>query len=287
MWGRILALTWHSIQTCRDSPTQLEILMTTDLNLNMKLKHLLILLVILSPAARGAEPDLSSLAYDRGGEFNFVRVQFDTYFGRGFRGYGGPWSIDFPDADMNFLRGVSRLTNIRVMSDPIVLRLDDKEIYDYPFLYMLEVGQGGGLVMNPNEIENLREYLLRGGFLLIDDFWGVQQWDNFIGAFSQVFPDREIVELKPEHEIFHCYYDIDGPQMIPALYRSDEYGEQGINYATNHAILDDTGRVMVLINWNSDMGDGWEHTYHPDYPTRYANSAYRLGINYLMYSMTH
>ena len=261
--------------------------MTTDLNLNMKLKHLLILLVILSPAARGAEPDLSSLAYDRGGEFNFVRVQFDTYFGRGFRGYGGPWSIDFPDADMNFLRGVSRLTNIRVMSDPIVLRLDDKEIYDYPFLYMLEVGQGGGLVMNPNEIENLREYLLRGGFLLIDDLWGVQQWDNFIGAFSQVFPDREIVELKPEHEIFHCYYDIDGPQMIPALYRSDEYGEQGINYATNHAILDDTGRVMVLINWNSDMGDGWEHTYHPDYPTRYANSAYRLGINYLMYSMTH
>jgi hypothetical protein len=173
------------------------------------------------------------------------------------------------------------------MSDPIVLRLDDKEIYDYPFLYMLEVGQGGGLVMNPSEIENLREYLLRGGFLLIDDFWGVQQWDNFIGAFSQVFPDREIVELKPEHEIFHCYYDIDGPQMIPALYRSDEYGEQGIDYATNHAILDDSGRVMVLINWNSDMGDGWEHTYHPDYPTRYANSAYRLGINYLMYSMTH
>ena len=75
--------------------------------------------------------------------------------------------------------------------------------------------------------------------------------------------------------------------MIPALYRSDDYGEQGIDYASNHAILDDEGRVMVLINWNSDMGDGWEHTYHPAYPTRYANSAYRLGINYLMYSMTH
>ena len=253
----------------------------------MKSIQALLLLAILSTTAQGQVPDLTSLDYDRGGEFNFVRVQFDTYYGRGFRGYGGPWSIDFPDADMNFLRGVSRLTNIRVMSDPIVLRLDDAEIFDYPILYMLEVGQGGGLVMSPTEIENLREYLLRGGFLLIDDFWGVRQWNNFIGAFSQVFPDREIVELKPEHEIFHCFYDIDGPQLIPALYRSDEYGEQGIDYASNHAIMDDTGRVMVLINWNSDMGDGWEHTYHPAYPTRYANSAYRLGINYLMYSMTH
>ena len=225
------------------------------------------------------------LAYDEGGEFNFVRVQFDTYYGQGF-GFG-TWSIDFPDADMNFLRGVSRLTNIRVMSEPIVLRIDDEGIFDYPFLYMLEVGQAGGLVLDPAETENLKEYLLRGGFLLIDDFWGQRQWNNFFAAFSQVFPNREIIELEPDHEIFHVYYDIDGPQMIPALYRSDDFGEQGIDHASNHAIVDDEGRVMVLINWNSDMGDGWEHTYHPAYPTRYANSAYRLGINYLMYSMTH
>lgn len=251
----------------------------------------LILLVMFSAAQSFAqvrsfvEDEINDLGYDEGGEFNFVRVQFDTYYGRGY-GYG-PWSIDFPDADMNFLRGVSRLTNIRVMSDPIVLRFDDEKIFDYPFLYMLEVGQGGGIILSPGEVENLREYLLRGGFLLIDDFWGQQQWDNFYSAFSQVFPDREIIELKPDHEIFHVYYDIDGPQMIPALYRTDEYGEQGIDFATNHAILDDSGRVMVLVNWNSDMGDGWEHTYHPAYPTRYANSAYRMGINYLMYSMTH
>ena len=232
-----------------------------------------------------AEDDFSELAYDDAGEFNFVRVQFDTYFGGGY-GYG-PWSIDFPDADINFLRGVSRLTNIRVMSEPIVLRFDDEGIFNYPFLYMLEVGQGGGLSLSPNEIDNVREYLLRGGFLLIDDFWGQRQWDNFYSAFSQVFPDREVVELKPDHEIFHVYYDIDGPQMIPALFRNDDFGEQGINFATNHAVLDDDGRVMVLINWNSDMGDGWEHTYHPSYPTRYANAAYRLGINYLVYSMTH
>ena len=124
--------------------------------------------------------------------------------------------------------------------------------------------------------------------MLIDDFGDSGSGIIFFAAFSQVFPDREIIELEPDHEIFHVYYDIEGPQMIPALYRSDDFGEQGIDHASNHAILDDEGRVMVLINWNSDMGDGCIHTYHPAYPTRYANSAvYRLGINYLMYSMTH
>ncbi|CAN0377523.1 MAG: DUF4159 domain-containing protein [Pseudohongiellaceae bacterium] len=263
------------------------------LPVQLVLSLFLALLVALPATAQVFQPGQNSrqassgpdLDYDQAGEFNFVRVQFDSYYGGGM-GYG-PWSIDFPDADMNFLRGVSRLTNIRVMTDPIVLRLDDERIFDYPFLYMLEVGQGGGIAMNPAEAENLREYLLRGGFLLIDDFWGQREWDNFYAAFTQVFPDREIVELQPDHEIFHVYYDIDGPQMIPALYRSDDRGEQGIDYASNHAILDDNGRVMVLVNWNSDMGDGWEHTYHPAYPTRYANAAYQLGINYLMYSLTH
>ncbi|MGB4246951.1 MAG: DUF4159 domain-containing protein [Pseudohongiellaceae bacterium] len=259
---------------------------------------LLFLNIPVSFAQLGPDP----IPTDIGGEFNFVRVQYDSYlgggggfggfggFGGGFGGFGrggGAWSIDFPDADQNFLRGVSRLTNVRVMSDPIVLRLDDEKIFEYPFLYMLEVGQGGGIDLNPEEMENLREYLLRGGFLLIDDFWGRNQWDNFYFTFSQVFPEREIIELPANHEIFHTYYDIDGPTMIPALGRDDNRGEQGIDVASNYAILDDDGRVMVLINWNSDMGDGWEHTYHPDYPTRYANSAYQLGINYLMYSLTH
>ena len=179
----------------------------------MSFRNLLFAFIVATPAVDG-QVATTDIAYDNAGEFNFVRVQFDTYWGRG-RGYG-PWAIDFPDADVNFLRGVSRLTNVRVMSEPIVLRLDDDQIFDYPFLYMLEVGQGGGLTLSPREIENLREYLLRGGFLLVDDFWGQQQWNNFYAAFSQVFPDREIIELAPDHEIFHVYYDIDGPQMIPA-----------------------------------------------------------------------
>ena len=137
------------------------------------------------PQIASPDNEVRDLEYDEAGEFNFVRVQFDTYYGQGFG--IGTWSIDFPDADMNFLRGVSRLTNIRVMSNPVVLRIDDEKIFDYPFLYMLEVGQGGGLVLNPAEIENLRQYLLRGGFLLIDDFWGQQQWNNFPAASSPQF----------------------------------------------------------------------------------------------------
>lgn len=223
--------------------------------------------------------------YDIAGEFAFVRIRYDSYYSDGW--YGGPWQTDFPAADENFLRGVARLTNIRVTTQPIVLRFDDPQIFDYPFLYALEMGRNGGLSLSVTERENLREYLLRGGFLLIDDFWGDQQWDAFYRDFSQIFPDREIVELQPGHEIYRTYYDIEGAQMIPGRGGRQGFGQAGINIASNHAILDDEGRVMVLINWNSDMGDGWEHTYDQWYPTQYSNSAYQLGINYLIYSLTH
>ena len=155
------------------------------------------------PQITGIDDDIYDLGDDRAGEFNFVRIMFDSYYGRGY-GFG-PWSIDYPDADINFLRGVSRLTNIRVMREPIRLRFNDPDIFDYPFLYMLEVGQAGGITLAPDEIEMLREYLLRGGFLLIDDFWGQREWNNFYAAFSQVFPDREIIKLESDHEIFHVY----------------------------------------------------------------------------------
>src|SRR5690554_1119460 len=222
---------------------------------------------------------------DVAGEFAFVRLQWDAYYRGGF-GFG-PWAIDFPDADRNFLRGVARLSNVRVMSEPIVLRLDEEQIFEYPFLYALEMGRNGGPYFSPVEIENLREYLLRGGFLLVDDFWGTREWQAFSSSMALVFPEREIVRLPPDHEIFRIYYDTDGPPMIPALGNPGNVPERDVDHASVHAIHDDDGRIMVLINWNTDLGDGWEHTYHPRYPTRYANQAYQLGINYLIYSLTH
>ncbi len=228
--------------------------------------------------------------HEAGDAFTFVRVEYDTT-ASGFYGddeWGGwlTWAVDFPAADQNFLRGVRRLTNIHVNREPIVMRLDDDRIFEYPFLYMLEVGRQG-IQLSEKEMHNLREYLLRGGFLFIDDFWGTWQWANFYRTFSQVFPDKSIVELTEDHQIFHSFYDIDGPQMIPRVNNVENYPEQDIDVAINRAVLDDDGRVMVLMNWNSDIGDGWEHTYHPVYPTQYANMAYRLGINYLMYALTH
>ena len=240
------------------------------------------MLMVISGARAQQTP---AFGIDTAGEFAFVRIQYDSYSGGGFN--GGPWLTDFPASDQNYLRGVSRLTNVRVMGEPIVLRFDDEQIFDYPFLYALEMGRGGGISPSPSEIKNLREYLLRGGFLLIDDFWGQQQWDAFYRDFSQIFPDREMVDLQAGHEIYHTFYDIDGPQMIPGRGGRQGLGQAGVNNASNHAIVDDNGRVMVLINWNSDMGDGWEHTYDQWYPTQYANSAYQLGINYLIHYLTH
>ncbi len=247
---------------------------------------LLVVLLLAGWAGSGSMPASANSAEDLAGEFAFVRLQYDSYFRGGF-GYGGPWSVDFPDADRNFLRGVARLSHVRVMPDPIVLRLDDEQIFEYPFIYALEMGRNGGPYFSPPEIANLREYLLRGGFLLIDDFWGTREWDAFASSFNNIFPGREMVQLPPDHEIFRLYYDTGGPQMVPALGNVDNVPERDIDQASVHAILDDDGRIMVLINWNTDMGDGWEHTYHPRYPTQHANTAYQLGINYLIYSMTH
>ena len=207
---------------------------------------LVLLIAFLSSAAIGQvrQSDL----IDAAGEFAFVRIQYDSYYSGGF--YGGPWATDFPAADENFLRGVARLSNVRVVEKPIVLRFDDDEIFNYPFLYALEMGRNGGISLSPEEIQNLREYLLRGGFLLIDDFWGEQQWNAFYQGFSQIFPDREIIELNSSHEIYHTFYDIDGAQMIPGRGGRRGFGQAGMDNASNHAILDDEGRVMVLINWN-------------------------------------
>ena len=178
-------------------------------------KFFMIILVLfaVNPNNNGIAQLDNPALYDIGGDFAFVRVQYDSYYEGGF--YGGPWLTDFPASDENFLRGVARLTNVRVMSQPIVLRFDDEEIFDYPFLYALEMGRNGGLSMSQRELENLREYLLRGGFLLIDDFWGQRQWNAFYQDFALLFPDRQMVELHADHEIFHTFYDIDGPQMIP------------------------------------------------------------------------
>ena len=234
-------------------------------------------------ATAAAQQNLASIG-SAGDEFTFIRIQFDS-IGESW-GQGG-WAHDYPAAEINFLRGVSRLTDIHIHAEPAVLRLDDDRIFEFPFLYLVEIGLAGGPDFSQKEVENLREYLLRGGFLLIYDFKGTAGWQVFYKAFRQIFTDNQWIKLDPNHPVYHIFYDIDGAQRIPGIYFLN--GDAPVDHLNpeNWAILDDKGRIMILINWNSDMGDGWEHTYDAEYPTEYANLAYRLGINYLVYALTH
>jgi hypothetical protein len=158
---------------------------------------------------------------------------------------------------------------------------------NYPWLYAVEVGRW---YLSDIEAARLREYLLRGGFLMVDDFWGNYQWAVFLESMKRVFPDRPIVELGDEHELLHVLYDLDQRVQIPGVsYVGSGITWQGADSRVPHwrAIFDDDGRVMVAINFNMDMGDAWEHADNPYYPEPMTALAYRFAINYVIYAMTH
>ena len=228
-------------------------------------------------------------------EFNFVRGRYDNYSGgRGRR--GGWWDTDYPDAEQNFLRGVQRYTNID--TDPRAYRwidLSDPELFENIFLYMTmkRVPIGGmrsGPNFNPAEVENLREFMLRGGFVMLDDFWTEAHYQDFLIEMAKIFPEREVIKLDLNHEIFRIFYDVERVPQVPGRAVTWDYGSVTLDdprYPPSvFAVLDDDGRVMLVANHNSDMGDGWEHTFLEMYPTQMTNEAYRLGINYLIYAYT-
>ena len=222
------------------------------------------------------------------GEFQFVRLAYavNQYGRRG--GWGGRqmWQTDYPDAEHHFLRGVGRLTRVEAAPRGHILTPSDEEIFDYPWIYAVEVGYWH---LGDRDARNLREYLLRGGFLMVDDFHGTWEWAAFIASMERVFPDRPIVDIPEDDEAFHVIYDLDHRIQIP----SRMYTYSGVTYEkdgyTPHwrGIYDDDGRLMVAINFNMDIGDAWEHADWPDYPENMTALAYRFGINYLVYAMTH
>jgi hypothetical protein len=222
-------------------------------------------------------------------EFHMARLVYSPG-GSGRRGYmRSMWAIDYPAAEYHFISGVRRLTRINSSDDSIHLRLTDDRIFDFPWLFVQQVGTW---TLNNDEISRLREYLFRGGFLLVDDFHGSNDWINFNTIIRKVFPDRPILDLVEGHEILHVFYDLDQKTQIPGrrhLYRtmSGEISAQLAGPATWRGIYDDEGRLIVAINFNMDMGDAWEHADDPVYPEPMTALAYRFGINYLIYSMTH
>jgi hypothetical protein len=223
-------------------------------------------------------------------QWTFVRIRYAAWTlppRPGLNPFDEPWYIDAPAAEWNLSRRLRSATAIQV-NDPIDLRLEDPELFAYPWIYIVEPGN---LRLKEKEVAILREYLLRGGTLTFDDFHGPIEWANLESEMKRVFPDRKIVDLPPDHPIFSCFYKMDGYPQTPGLgsFLQGRTWEKGGYEAKLRAIEDDNGRAMVLINWNVDMGDGWEWSNAADYPgyVKYTAMAYRMQINEIIYSLTH
>lgn len=224
--------------------------------------------------------------------FTFCRIRYNSY------GRWGKWATDYPDADLNFSYRLQQLTSLHTHPDGIILDLTDPKLFDYPFIYIIEPGD---LSFEEAEVTALRSYLLNGGFLMVDDFWGQYELDNFLHELRRVFPDREATEIPLEHPIFHCVYDLKERPQIPAIghahpNRIDGSGnlitwERGEDTRDPHylGLYDDNGRMMAIICHNTDLGDGWEREGEdPWYFKEFSEKkAYPLGINIVFYALTH
>ena len=226
--------------------------------------------------------------------FTFVRIKYSTG-GRYSRwGAWDRWAIDFPDSDLNLSYRLQQLTSLKVDPDTRVIEITDKELFDYPWIYIVEPG---GLQFTDEEVPILRQYLLNGGFLMVDDFWGEAEWANFYQEIKRVFPEREPTELSLDHPIYHCVFDIKSKGQVPNIglgvqsqYNGGRTWERWDAKEVHHrAIFDDKGRIMVIACHNTDNGDGWEREGESDYYFHNFSEkiAYPLGINIIFYAMTH
>lgn len=220
-------------------------------------------------------------------EFHFTRGIYSSGGGGGFYGRRrgrGAWCTDHPKAEEQFLGVLDRLTGIDAHPWGNAISLTDPDLRRHPILYMLEVGYMG---MTEAEVEGLRSYLLAGGFLIIDDFWGSREWYNFQEEMLRVFPEYSIVEIPADHQVYRTYYQVDTVLQVPAVGNVWRTSEQDGYVAQNFGIFDEEGRLMVAINWNTDLGDAWEWMEQPHYPLRFSTYAYQMGVNYIIYGMSN
>lgn len=209
-------------------------------------------------------------------------------------GYYGAWRTDTWDADYQYMWGLQRLTNARLYMEPHPLGIMDPDLFKFPYIYAVEVGQ---MELSDEEAARLRDYLLRGGFWHCDDFWGLRQWDQFEEQIRKIFPDRQIVDIPLTHEIFHTFFDIKEILQPPNVGNGRRYTYSNGQSRTweqpddteprVRGVFDDSGRLMILITYNADLGDAWEWMDDPDYPAKFTTYAYRLGVNSIIYAMTH
>lgn len=209
--------------------------------------------------------------------FTFVRIKYSNRLGPGST--GAAWLTDFPDADRALSNQVERSTGLTIDPDGLQLELTDPALQDYPFIYIVEAGQ---MRLSDDEAVALRNYLLGGGFLMADDFWGEYEWGLFAEELHRVFPDREPVELTVDHEIFQSFYYVSETPQVP--------GRGGARPGTQDrllGLLDDNGRLMAILCHNHDFGDAWEHLNDPWYPKEISlGHAVPMGVNIVVYALS-
>jgi len=243
----------------------------------------------------------NALGFDKD-VFAFARIRREEEHNSSQR--AGTWWTDFPDSDLNLSFRLQQMTSMKVDPNGRVLDLTDPDLFNYPWIYMVEPGS---LLLRDEEFPVLRKYLLNGGVLMADDFWGERQWEVFRRQIKRVLPDREFVELPMEHPLFHCVFDLKGPKnslQTPNVGVGEEsqYAESryhGVTWEYHdgeqckemhvRAIFDDKGRIMVIATHNTDNGDGWEREGEYEYFFREFSEkrAFPLGINIIFYLMTH
>jgi hypothetical protein len=209
------------------------------------------------------------------------------------------WTIDYPRSDRHLSEAIRRLTRVQTRSAEQPINLDDEteDVFNYPWLYAVEVGHWE---LTDPQIAKFREFLLRGGFFMCDDFHGMDEWNTFIHTMNKVFPNRTIVDLPNSDAIFHTVFDLDDRYQVPGAQYIQTHSicekcptfsvigrdDHGLG-AEWRGIYDDTGRLMVAICHNMDLGDSWEHADNPEYPQKFSALGIRIGVNYITYAMTH
>jgi hypothetical protein len=241
-------------------------------------------------------------------EFYFTRLAYSEDGSRGFgqsvgRNYVCPefgggnffppqssgWAMDSPGADCKFMGGVRRLTGLNVHPNPNMVEILDDEIFRYPYAYIVEPG---GMDLTKSEVAQLREYLLRGGFIHADDFWGLDEKANFEYQMKRVFPEYSFEVLSLSHGVFHSFFDITETLQIPNVENGctpgvPTYERFDDREARIYGLKDDKGRLMIVSTYNSDLGDAWEYMDLPCYPAKYSGQSYRLGLNFMIYAASH
>jgi hypothetical protein len=215
-------------------------------------------------------------------------------FGR-FRGGAGDWTqggrgvfwtMDYPRSDRHFAQALRRLTRLHVRSVEQPVNLDEGDQFDWPWLYAVEVGHWN---LTDAQVKAFREYFDRGGFFMCDDFHGTEEWEVFMNTMHRVFPDRQVVDIPDNDPIFHVVYDLSDRFQVPGA----QYIRSGNTYEYDgykpywRGVYDEHGRLIVAICHDMDLGDSWEHADNPEYPQKFSGMGIRIGINYVLYAMSH